>query len=249
MKRLPIRRAALALALASSLPAAARADEVASNPAGRAGLVHRATRGRLSLGLRLSRLWLEDSRRYGPNGLDNGNGPINFLGSLWGLDPVQRYVPSPFLEYRIVSGVGVGVAYDEARIRTLDWANAEKTVTAGDGDLRLRGAQIWGFASYPRGARITLGAYGGYGRYWPAFFEAPGWALPGRWFEVHATQGWLAGARLRVTPRRHLGIEVGYEHLGLADVPAKAHLLGGGHKNGVFPARSDALRAGLVYTF
>lgn len=203
---------------------------------------------RLAVGLRVSRWWLEDSRRSGANGLDNRN-PDNFLGSLWGLDPQQGYVPLPFLEYRVVSVVGVGAAYDEARVKTLDWGNDEHTATAGDGDLRIRGLQVYAFGCYPNRTRVTPYIRAGWGRYWSAFFESPGWALPGRFFEVQDARGWFAGASISVALWKRVGMEASYEHLALADIEAKAHLQGGGHKRGAFPMRSDALRVGVVYRF
>ncbi len=58
---------------------------------------------RLSLGASFTNYGLEETRRSGENGYDNGNLSGNFLGSLWGLDARQHYFPNPYLEYRIVS--------------------------------------------------------------------------------------------------------------------------------------------------
>jgi hypothetical protein len=205
--------------------------------------------GRLTLGARLSRWWLDESRRYAEDGsLDNGN-PGNFLGSLWGLDPKQGWVPLPFVEYRVVSVVGVGVAYDEVRIRTLDWADREQTATAGDGDLRLRGVQAFAFGRWANHTRFTPELRVGWSTYDSAFFEDPRWALPGRWFEVENTSGWFLGAGVRVAVAEAVGAELSFEHLALADIPAKAHLSASGHKNGVFPVRSDVLRLGVSCRF
>lgn len=228
----------------------ASAETADATTRGSAGLVRRATDGRLSLGLRWSRLWLDDSRRYGPDGLDNRSGnAVNFLGSIWGLDPVRRSLPSPYVEYRVWSVLGVGAGFDEARVRTLDWADNEKTTTAGDGDLRLRGVQVYAFAAVPNRTRFTPQARVGYGRYGAAFFESPGWSMPGRDFEVQDTKGWLLGASLRCRVFRQVSVEAAYDRLDLADVQAKARLGGGAHKKGVFPVRSDVLRAGMSYGF
>jgi hypothetical protein len=204
---------------------------------------------RLVVGVRLSHRWLEDSRRYGENGLDNHNTDVNFLGSLWGLDPLQRYVPAPFVEYRVVRGFGAGVAYDEARVKTLDWANDDHTATAGDGDLRLRGLQIYAFGRLRNRTRFTPFVRGGFSRYGSAFFEDPGWALPGRYFEVAGTHGWFADAGVRVALWRGIDLEASVEHSWLKDVDAKAHLQGGGGRRGSFPLRNDALRLGAAYRF
>ncbi len=241
-------RVALACALAAGLPPSVWADGDTSQGSG-ASPARTSESSRSSAGLRWSRWWLEDSRRFGANGLDNDNTDINFVGSLWGLDTEQIYVPFPFLEYRVVSVVGVGVAYDEARVKTLDWANAEKTATAGDGELRLRGLQVYAFASYPNRTRLRPSARVGYGHYWSTFLPTPEWAVPGRSFEVQDTQGWFVGASLRAGLTKHLDFDVSYDHLGLEDVPARAHLLSGNERTGAFPVRSDALRTGLACRF
>lgn len=204
--------------------------------------------GRLTIGLRLSRWWLEDSRRYGENGLDNRN-PDNFLGSLWGLDPKRGWIPLPLVEYRVVSVVGLGAAYDEVRIQTLDWADLEKTKTAGDGDLRLRGLQLYAFGRFQNRTRVTPHARLGWSHYWSAFFEDPGWALPGRWFEVADTSGWFAAAGVSVKVWKGAGADASFEHLALSEITAKAHLSASGHKNGVFPVSSNVLRLGVRYQF
>ena len=89
----------------------------------------------------------------------------------------------------------------------------------------------------------------GWGHYWSAFYEAPGWALPGRWFEVQDTSGWFGAVGVTVAVWVHVGAEVCFEHLDLSDVQAKAHLLAGGHKNGAFPVSSNTLRLGVSYRF
>jgi hypothetical protein len=200
--------------------------------------------GRLFMGLRMSRWRLEDSRRYVDARLDNNNRRANFLGSLWGLDALPGFVPTPFVECRVVSVVGAGVAYDQVRVRTLDWANPEHSATAGDGDLRIRGVQVYAFGSLPNRTRVTPLVRVGFSRYSAAFFETGGWALPGRFFEVEDTQGWFVDATLRVSLGWRLSAEASYEHLWLRDVAARA-----GSTAGAFPVRSDVVRVGLAYGF
>ena len=177
-------RCACALVVAALAGSAGLASADDSTNADRSFL-RKVVDNRLAIGLRLSHSWLEDSRRYGENGLDNGN-PGNFLGSLWGLDVEQRTVPCPFLEYRVASIVGVGVSYDETRIKTLDWGTDDngRTFIAGDGDLRLRGVQAWAFARYPNRTRVTPQLRLGWSHYSSAFFEDPGWAQGGKSFDV-----------------------------------------------------------------
>ncbi len=162
----------------------------------------------------------------------------------------QRYVPKPFLEYRVVSALGLGVAYDQVRIETLDWGNAERTKTAGDGDLRARGAQVYAFGRFANRTRVTPYAQIGFAYYWSAFFESPGWAAPGRAFDVSDTRGWLAGAGLRVALWKGIAVDGSYQHLQLGDVAAAVRYASGGRgTKGAFPMRSDVVALGLSYGF
>jgi opacity protein-like surface antigen len=235
--------AALAAAPSGAEPTAAPEDV-------RSSLLARSVSGRLTLGIAVSHTWLEDDRRSGPNGYDNANRSGNFLGSLWGLDPKQSYVPGPFLEYRIVSAFGLGVAYNQLTVKTLDWGDAERTWTAGDGDLRMRGAQVFAFGRLANRTRVTPYVRVGFAYYWSAFFESPGWATPGRSFEVSDTKGWLAGAGLRAALWKGVGLEGCYEHEQLADVKAAVRFTSGGKgTKGAFPVRNDAVSLRLSYAF
>lgn len=182
--------------------------------------------------------------------LRHANRRGNFLGSLWGLDPKQSYLPKPFLEYRIVSAFGVGVAYDQLRVKTLDWGNAERTVTAGDGDLRMRGGQAFVFGRLANRTRLTPYARFGFAYYWSAFFESSGWATPTRSFEVSDTRGWVADAGVRVAAYRGLAVDASYEHQQLSDVKAAVRFTSGGRgTKGTFPVRNDAVALSLSYSF
>jgi hypothetical protein len=206
--------------------------------------------GRLSVGGRFNYYRLEDSRRAGEDGYDNGNLAGNFLGTLWGLDAQQHYFPNPYLEYRLVSGLGVGVTYDELRAKTLDWANDEHTSIAGDGDLDLRGAGVYAWGRLRNRSRFEPYASVGYAWYATHFEVAPGWAAPGRRFEVEDTEGWFAsvGCAARLGP--HLGIDVQFRHARLDDVAARAYIgAGNHHRSGAFPVRHDAIAAGVLYGF
>src|SRR5512138_1509825 len=111
MRRTTIRGSLLLLAsvwLGAGRGAAAEATPTAADQATpttevRPSLLTRSVSGRLTIGARAGYAWLAEDRRSGPNGYDNANRSSNFLGSLWGLDVEQRYLPKPFLEYRIVS--------------------------------------------------------------------------------------------------------------------------------------------------
>jgi hypothetical protein len=204
---------------------------------------------RLSIGVRMTQFRLEDTRRTSALGYDNGNLTGNFLGSLWGLDPEQHYFPSPYVECRLASSFGVGAEYDQARAKTLDWANADMTVTAGDGDVEIRGLQLYAFGRLPNRTRVTPYAQIGFARYWSHFFTSPGWASPGRHFEVDGTHGWFAAAGGRLSLGRHLGIDLQLRHSQTQDVSARAYFPGNRHRSGAFPMRSDSLGAGVFCTF
>jgi len=191
---------------------------------------------RVTVGMRVERSWLTDSRRGDKD---------HFLGSLWGLDSSQSYLPSPFLEVRITGPVGMGLAYGQARVRTLDWADSSHTVAAGDGDLQLRGGEVYAFARARNRSRVTPYARVGYARYWSDFVELPGW--PGH-FETGTTRGWTAGAGVRVALWKGCGLDVLYEHRSLGPVAAVAMGSNGVRTDGAFPVRSNALSLGVVYS-
>lgn len=204
---------------------------------------------RLAVGLRVDLFRLEESRRSGSNGYDNANLGVNFLGSLWGLDARQSYVPSPFAELRLVRGLAVGVAYDAQRAKTLDWADEDKVRTAGDGDVEIRGIQAWGSWRVRLGRRWTAHAAAGYAHYWSRFLVSPGWAAPGRSFVVEGTDGWVAGLGCRFSLGRHLGVDGDLRHLQVGDVAARAYFGTKRFRSGAFPMRSDSVSVGLVYGF
>ncbi len=223
----------------------ASAEATAETPSSR----HDSWSARLTVGVRLSHVWLEDSRRCGAEGCDNSDQQIHFLGSLWGLDPLGQKVPYPFVEYRVVSVFGAGAAYDRVRIKTLDWGNAEQTMTAGDGDLVVRGGQLYAFASIPRPTRVAPYLRAGYGYYWSDFVETPDWARSGNYFEVENTHGFVVAAGLRIAAWRGMGLDLSYEHLALSEIKAKARFVSGGAKRGAFPPAQNALRVGVAYRF
>ncbi len=204
---------------------------------------------RLSVGLRFDHFWLEESRRPGPNGLDNGNLTTNFLGSLWGLDSQQSYVPSPFVEYRAVRNLAIGLEYDAQRAKTLDWANDERVATAGDGDAEIRGVFAYGSWRVRLDGRWMPYVTVGYAHYWSRFFVSPGWAGPGRSFVVEDVDGWFAGTGCRFSLGRHFAVDAGFRHLHVDDIAARANLSTKRYREGVFPMRSDAVSVGLEFGF
>jgi opacity protein-like surface antigen len=232
------------------LAAAAAFAEGPPRPAeGHPGFAGRWIATRLSIGARFSRFWLDDTRRSGPNGYDNSNLEGNFLGSLWGLDAQQHAFPSPYVEYRVVSGFGLGVDYDERRARTLDWADEEHRSTAGDGDVEVRGVGVYVVARLRNRTRFEPYADLGYAWYHSHFYESPGWSAPGRRFVVEDTEGWFVAAGCRVGLGRHVALDALYRYSNVGDVEARAYLVGNHYRAGAFPMRGDLLGVGATYRF
>ena len=232
------------------LASAAACAEVPETPAGgHRGFAERWIATRLSVGARFTYFWLQDTRRAGENGYENSNLDGNFLGSLWGLDAQPHAFPSPYLEYRVVSGFGLGVSYDEARAKTLDWANEDRSATAGDGDVEIRGVGAYVVARYRNRTRFEPYANLGFAWYRSHFYESPGWSAPGRRFVVEDTDGWFVAAGCSVRLGKHLGIDGMYRYSHVGDVVARAYLVGNHYRGGAFPMRNEALGVGLAYTF
>lgn len=232
--------------LTMTLPVVATSSAESDGPP---AAYHDGQARRISVGLRLDHFWLEESRRPGPNGLDNANLTTNFLGSLWGLDSQQSYVPSPFVEYRVFRGLAVGLEYDTQRAKTLDWADEDKVTTAGDGDVEIRGVQAYASWRVRLNRRWMPYASVGYSRYWSRFFVSPGWAGPGRYFVVEDTDGWSVGFGCRFTLDRRFGVDAGFRHLQVGAVDGRAYLGSKRYRGGAFPMRSDAINVALVLGF
>jgi opacity protein-like surface antigen len=239
----------LGAALLLAAPATASDEVGSSSPAPASGFGQKWISTRLAVGARFTYYRLEDSRRAGENGYDNGNTEGNFLGSLWGLDAQQHYFPNPYVEYRVVSGVGVGVTYDELRARTLDWAGEEQTATAGDGDLEIRGVGVYLLGRYRNRTRFEPYGTLGFAWYRSHFDVSPGWAAPGRRFEVEDTDGWFVTAGCKMSVARHFAVDVMFRHSHVGAVAARAYFRPNRFREGAFPMRYDALAIGALYAF
>jgi len=235
----------LVIVLQASAAASAEGSPAESRP----GFGERWIATRLSVGARFSYFWLQDTRRAGENGYENSNLEGNFLGSLWGLDAEQHAFPSPYLEYRVASGFGLGVTYDQQRAKTLDWANEDHSATAGDGDVEIRGVGVDVTARYRNHTRFEPYANLGFAWYHSHFYESPGWSAPGRRFVVEDTHGWFVAAGCRVSVGKHVAIDGMYRYSDVADVVARAYLVGNHYRGGASPMRSDLLGLGVAYTF
>ena len=244
-----MREAILGASLLLAAVGIARTGQAAPPPEPASGFGQKWVSTRLAVGARFTYYWLEDSRRAGENGYDNGNLEGNFLGSLWGLDAQQHYFPNPYLEYRVVSGLGLGVTYDQLRAKTLDWANEDETATAGDGDLELRGVGVYLLGRYRNRTRFEPYGTLGFAWYKSHFDVSPGWAAPGRRFEVQDTDGWFVTAGCKMSLAKHVGVDVMFRHSHVGDVASRAYFRPNRYREGAFPMRYDALAIGGLYAF
>lgn len=225
-------------------------------PGGTAAADEAWIRGRLAMGARWSHFSLDDTRRLTADGPDNQNVQGNYLGSLWGLDTEQHVLPDPFAEYRIVSSFGLGASYTRQRAKTLDWQQNDPSLPpSGDGDVEIRGLQVYAFGGYPRRTRVKPYAQLGRSRYWSRFFVLPSWTRgnPGRVIQVDNTAGWFFALGARMTFWRHAGLDAFYRRSLIDQVIARSYPdvinTPNRHRTGAFPMRSKALGVGIAYAF
>lgn len=224
----------------------------AASPGMPSGFLDHWVRSRLTIVADWTRFSLADSRRVTDHGPDNKN-RANFLGSLWGLDPKQHYFPDPSLEYRIVSVFGLGASYDQRRARTLDWGPNGEIV--GDGDVEIRGPQVYVFGRYPNRSRVTPYARVGLARYRSRFFVLPSWSGggPGRAIQVDGTSGRFFAGGFRISVGGHAALDAFYRYSFIRDVAARAYgdIINkpNQHRNGALPMRNSALGVGAAYGF
>ena len=204
----------------------------------------------LEVGARITYFQLKDDERGIRNNWDLQR---NFIGSIWGLEEKQSYIPKPYVQYAIIKYAGVGLSYDELTVKTVDWGNLEGTVKGGDGDCMIRGPVVYVFGRYPNSTRFTPFAELGYIYYFADFEEDPAWAAvgPGYRFEVDDTgsQYVAAGCDIRIKGQWQAGIY--FRQLYNADVDARAYFSPGPRvgRSGSFPFDSRQFGLELSYRF
>jgi len=207
-------------------------------------------RGRVEVGARVSMIDLRDDTRSGPTGPENRN-PNNFLGSIWGLDAEDDVLPRLFVQVKIHEQFGVGLTYDSLTLKTLDWANAEKTLKTTDGDLEAWGPLVYFFARTKPYRRVQGVAELGLAWYFTSFKVDPMWVggNPDRRFETEDTRGiFLAlGAEVRIAEDWRLGVY--WRRMFNADVDAEAFVGRGNSRIGNFPLEYDMYSAGVTWEF
>ncbi len=245
---------AAACALSVCLGGAVRGE--AASPGAEASFFDRWIRTRLTIGADWTHLSLDDTRRLGADGPDNKNTRGNYLGSLWGLDARQHVFPDPFVEYRVVSSVGVGASFDQRRARTLDWGdNVQRVAVFGDGDVEVRGVQAYAFGRYRIRMRVTPYGRIGIARYRSRFLVLPSWTGgdPGRVIQVDDTSGWFFAVGSEVAVGHHAALDAFYRRSLVRDVATRDYNdiihRPQQHRSGAFPMHGHELGVGVAYTF
>ena len=209
--------------------------------------------GRLIIGARIHHFELKDTRRRVRGRLENTNIRGNFVGSVWGLDEIQHYVPRLYVLLLAVPYVGAGVTFDQVSAETVDWGDEEKSFRATDGDLETWGPTFFVQARWPNASRFTPFAEWGRTKYFADFKEDPDWAAvaPGYRFEVDDTYGTMhaLGCEYAITP--NWSVHAYWRRLRGASVAARAYFTPGPRvgRAGAFPIEYDMYALGTSYHF
>jgi len=208
------------------------------------------------IGVRSYRLELLDTRRRGAsNGLDNGNweSKINYIGSVWGLEEIQDYLPRLYVQFALNPHFGIGCAYDYIGARTLDWGNAEKTRVSTDGDLHLQGFLYYVFLRYPMMYGISPFCEAGGAWYQSEFRENARWAAngPGYRFEVENARGYFFGFGVDVAIPSDWSVNLYWRQMVDVEVDARAYFEPGSRPSraGSFPMEYRMFGLGAAYHF
>ncbi|OQA26479.1 MAG: hypothetical protein BWY59_01366 [Verrucomicrobia bacterium ADurb.Bin345] len=203
---------------------------------------------RWEVGARITHFSLEDDDRGGNNSNIRGN----FLGSIWGLEEEQSYLPKPYIQYLVIPYGGVGLGYDAMTIKTVDWGDDARTFKSSDGDLTVQGAAFYLFGRYPNETRFTPFAEVGFVYYMADFDEDSEWKAtgPGYRFEVDDTSGNYIALGCNVQIYEQWFMNIYFRRLFEATVDGKAHF-GPGYRprSGSFPLENDAWGLGVSYQF
>lgn len=225
--------------------------------------------GKLQIGTRSVHRVLTDSdsgHKYGTYGTGT------YLGTIYGLDEVQSYVPNKFfLAYFFTDYVGVELAYDSIKAETLA-TEINTTTEKSDGDANLYGPTLSVIGRLPTSTPFTPYASFGLGFYSGDFDEEAHWALGysnAAEYEAAGSPATPRGGRVReivlddaigiilgagctyaFNPRWMLDLSATYTQV---DTDATFNGYNYGVKNteqdGNFPMDNFALRVGVVYQF
>lgn len=219
----------------------------AAEPAAETSWYDQWMKDHLEVGARVCYFKLQDNRRSGDNGYDNWNLDQNYIGSLWGLDEEQNYFPRLYVQYAFIPYAGVGLTYDQAKAKTLDWGNEEKTVESSDGSLEIVGPLLYLFGRYPNASHFMPFAELGVAHYAADFNQSGERGNTGHHMNVDDTDALFVGLGLMASLPRHWSCELYYRRMENADVDAKSDLSGEVTRRGSFPMDYDLFALGASY--
>lgn len=207
---------------------------------------------RLEIGARIYRFSIRDDRRTGPNGPRNSNPRVNYIGSLWGLDEIQDYIPRLYVQYAFTPYFGAGVSYDRLAAKTLDTPVKEKNWKPGDGDIQIRGPMLYLFARYPNMTRFTPFGELGWIYYYADFKVMDKWASLGPYhrFSVDNTHAYFLGLGLNTALTDRWHVNAYWRRTFEADVDVRVYFRKERlSRKGTFPMDSDVFGLGVSYLF
>jgi len=172
---------------------------------------------------------------------------------LWGLDENQNYLPRPYFQWVVNDYFGLGVSYDYLAVKTVDWANAEKTRTSSDGDLFLQGGLLYAFVRCPLLFGITpFGELGG-AWYKVDFVESAKWVAQGAGYrlEVDDAIGYYIGLGVNVDISIDWSLNLYWRQMYEAEVKARAFFSSASEPDrvGSFPMGYRMIGLGAAFHF
>ena len=213
-----------------------------------------ALRDHLEIGARIVRFDLKDTQRDARSGRpSNFNVEGNFIGSLWGLEEIQDYVPRLYAQYAFIPDLGIGITYDHLGAKTLDWGDLYASTIEGDGDLEVWGPMVYLFMRYSNSTPVRPYAELGGAYYFAQFHESAEWigGNPGYRFEVDDAFGVYLACGVDVALQESWHMDVYLRYLYGAEVDARAYFKPGAKagRTGSFPLDYIMAGAGLAHSF
>ena len=208
---------------------------------------------RLSVGARVYNFELRDTRRSVRGRYSNNNIKGNFIGSVWGLDEEQDYIPRLHFQFMVNPYWGLGITYDQVGAKTVDWGNLEGTETSSDGTVNISGPMAYLTGRYPNSTKTTPFVELGWAQYSASFDTNPAWAAtaPGYRFEVDDTRGNFLGFGVDIAIYKRCALSLYYRRMNNAEVDARAYFTPGSRvgRSGAFPMEYDMFGLGVTCWF
>ncbi len=225
----------------------------ARNTDGRDNFMPEWMKDRIEIGARVHYFSLKDTRRTIRGRYENTNVRGNFVGSVWGLDEIQDYVPRLFANVMMNSYFGVGMTYDMIAAETVDWGDLEKSFRTTDGDLKTWAPILYLLVKWPNETRFEPFAELGSARYFARFKEDPVWAAtaPGYRFEVDDSWGTTFALGCNLALSEHWHAHLYWRRMRGASANARAYFSPSSRvgRFGEFPLEYDMYGIGTSYRF